>query len=1147
MSRIRVGGDTPSSIRVGGNVASRVYVGTELVWSAAPQVTVRSSKETVSNGFTTSKSVAMPPVVEPGDGLLVLFSLANSGANTTVITITPPADFAEVDSVIGPAGAGQRLFRKVNAPKSDEGALKTFTLSGGVPTVALVVSLANAHTTEFIDAVRPLAPDTQNDASADPATAVAADVRELSLRSRASGTTQAEPPATPPDGMAMVVKAGTLATDANAQAAIAVAPSLVAAGGVTPERFWPSGYGASRTVLIKPAPASTSTLVSRLELPYDVPSTSTLRSSAYRVYPHWFHPYLVSENNAAAPDYADRFWLPPGAIEGEGQSWEKDHREYGGLFRDRPIHRAPLDSATYRSLDRRTQIKQMHDAGRDGAFNEIVALSGTYWTRVTGAYDDVDALGLSGIFDMIPMFDVSGGGVNWSVDATVTAIKELNGKPASLKIDGRLQVSIFKPEAKSVSHWQAVIDGCKAAGIAIDLIACYVGATATHAPTYDPVMKIHGRWGDRDPVTLNRTGTQNRGQAQYVWDEFGKNTLGHATPGDDRPRETKFWEPRGTEAYRVSWDAATVGNGTSKGKCLWIQEPTLNDYAEGSTIEPSRNAGWSWLDLSWYDLIRFKTGSVPKVVRDTLYLMHRVGFTSNMVYTAGSAYTRKPQLRVGGTPETDIIEVLVFHTSDATVHISRGTGATATTTSHAVTGAGRTAIQVPLLTGPAGSISARMSRDSGATTVPDTLVTSPWAVSRLQQVQDMNPRIGSSRRGWSATYPDAIPDQSGIPLNLWYAGGAQPTGALLSLQQIARRRYDAFMSYCLTQTGMVSTMPAGAYRIQSPNQGFHPTFVLNATVSEGMGYGMLLNAWLSNRYLPDGVRVDGRAIFDGLWTYYKFYKDVNGLMHWHIGPDGVVQNEGGASDGDFDTAMALIVAHRVWGSGGAVNYAAEATALINAIRDFEFTPATYTGVGGPNVMMNGDLWGVDTDRYMPDYFRPAWFREFQRHTGDARWGDIIAKNYPLALGYFFNNFTGGVVPDNCTRAGLAVTGESYLAGYNAVRLGFGVATDFLWNTTTADALSYNMMHRMIGRAKALWPLGGDTKAPTYDLNLTTSEIFGNGAGWGMFGPATLVDAAHSTYAAEILAKIDADTELSYFNMGLSAMASMVMAGIAQPG
>ncbi len=393
----------------------------------------------------------------------------------------------------------------------------------------------------------------------------------------------------------------------------------------------------------------------------------------------------------------------------------------------------------------------------------------------------------------------------------------------------------------------------------------------------------------------------------------------------------------------------------------------------------------------------------------------------------------------------------------------------------------------------------------------------------------------------------SAPAAVGIALSPWYAGGAKPDGDLLSLQRVARRRYDAFMSYCLTQTGMPVGMPAGAYRIQSPNQGFHPSFVLGATVSEGMGYGMLLNAWMSNPNLPSDVRVNGQAIFDGLWTYYRHYRDANGLMNWHIGPDGVVQNTGGASDGDFDVAMALIVAHRMWGSGGTVNYGAEATALIRAIRDFEFTPVTYTGVGGANVMMNGDLWGVDTDRYMPDYFRPAWFREFQRHTGDARWGDIIAKNYPIALGHFFKNFTGGVVPDGCTRAGLNNGAEAYTAGYNAVRLGFGIASDYLWNPTTANTLSPDMMNRMIGRAKALWPLGGDTKAPVYDLNLTASATFGNGAGWGMFGPASLVASTHSKYAAEIMARIDADTEKSYFNNGLSAMAAMFMAGISQPG
>lgn len=756
-------GDAVATVRVGSDAVSKMYLAGAEVYSAtaaAAEIGVRSSKESVSSSFSTGKTITMPPLIEEKDGLLAVVSYANSGANTTPTTMTL-IDFTEVGTVVGPAGAGHRVFKRVNAPASDAGASKTLTLSAGAPTAVLVLALANAHGTDFIDAVSPLGPDTENDSSSDPATAVTAGALELSIRSRATGLTQEPAPATPPEGLAMVVTAATAATEANAQAAVAVAATKLAAGATTPNRFWPSGYGAARTVLVKPAavtdPAPT---VQRTELAFDVPTAETLYATGGKVYPHWFHPYVRSvDNDPRDSDYINMYFMPPGHVEGAGQTWEVDHREYGGLFRDRPVFREPLDEATYQSLDRRHQIMEMHQNGRDGALNEIVALSGTYWTRVTGAYDDVHALGLSGKFDMIPMFDVSGGGVNWTAAATVTAITTLNSKPASYKINGRLQVSIFKPEAKSVAHWQAVIDGCAANGFGIDLIACYVGATATHAPTYDPVMKMHGRWGDRDPVNSGHTGAQNRGQAQYVWDNFGKSTLGYATPGDDRPRELKYWEPRNTEELRVSWDAATVGNGTSKGRCAWIQEPTLNDYAEGSTIEFSRNAGMCWYDISWYWLIRYKLGQFPTVLRDTLYLCHRVGFSSGMTYTA-SGYTRHPQNRAGSTPQTDDIEVLVFHTASATVHITRGTGGSATTTSHAVSGAGCTSVRVPLLAGPAGSISARMSRDGGATTVPSTLVTSPWAVSHTQQVQDMNPRLGSSRRGWSSTYPDAIPDQS---------------------------------------------------------------------------------------------------------------------------------------------------------------------------------------------------------------------------------------------------------------------------------------------------------------------------------------------------------------------------------------------------
>src|SRR3954454_21477973 len=62
----------------------------------------------------------------------------------------------------------------------------------------------------------------------------------------------------------------------------------------------------------------------------------------------------------------------------------------------------------------------------------------------------------------------------------------------------------------------------------------------------------------------------------------------------------------------------------------------------------------------------------------------------------------------------------------------------------------------------------------------------------------------------------------------------------------------------------------------------------NDTVSEGIGYGMLI-----------GVFMDDQAMFDSLWAFGKSHNDGHGLMTWCIpGGAGSCSGGGSATDGD---------------------------------------------------------------------------------------------------------------------------------------------------------------------------------------------------------------------------------------------------------
>ncbi|MBN2436607.1 MAG: hypothetical protein JXK07_15215 [Spirochaetes bacterium] len=178
------------------------------------------------------------------------------------------------------------------------------------------------------------------------------------------------------------------------------------------------------------------------------------------------------------------------------------------------------------------------------------------------------------------------------------------------------------------------------------------------------------------------------------------------------------------------------------------------------------------------------------------------------------------------------------------------------------------------------------------------------------------------------------------------------------------------------------------------------------TVSEGMGYGLLLAVYL-----------DDRATFDGLLGYVDAHLDDTGLMHWIIRKDGVEISEFGfpidheivyvkvdpatklpldppqyeldkeddpeylrhtgfrrskssATDADVDIAAALLLAHARWGSYKP-SYIRKGIEMIVAIckEDIEVKNGDYW-------LKAGNGWGGQKG-WNPCYFTPAWWKMFK--------------------------------------------------------------------------------------------------------------------------------------------------------------------------
>jgi hypothetical protein len=138
---------------------------------------------------------------------------------------------------------------------------------------------------------------------------------------------------------------------------------------------------------------------------------------------------------------------------------------------------------------------------------------------------------------------------------------------------------------------------------------------------------------------------------------------------------------------------------------------------------------------------------------------------------------------------------------------------------------------------------------------------------------------------------------------------------------------------------------------------------VNSTVSEGIGYGMLI-----------AVYMDDQTLFDDLWQYEQQFLDgATGLMNWYIKADGSGPGTGGtgpATDADEDMAFALVMADKQWGGKGkqSKNYIDLAKGQINAVWVNEFYNYKYVKPwpmdGAPPINLS--------------YFAPAYHKVFAK-------------------------------------------------------------------------------------------------------------------------------------------------------------------------
>jgi endo-1,4-beta-D-glucanase Y len=249
-------------------------------------------------------------------------------------------------------------------------------------------------------------------------------------------------------------------------------------------------------------------------------------------------------------------------------------------------------------------------------------------------------------------------------------------------------------------------------------------------------------------------------------------------------------------------------------------------------------------------------------------------------------------------------------------------------------------------------------------------------------------------------------DTNAVTQNTEGAVQTEETVSALSAETIAY--YQEWKSVYLKQNSYESGL-AQYYVFYGENTYEQTHTEVPATVSEAHGYGMLIAALMSS------YDDDAKEIFDGMYRYYLAHPSSIGphLMAWQQSDNGraLVDSNGSdsATDGDLDIAYSLLLADRIWGSEGEINYRRAAELVINDIMKYDVSHEN-------NILRLGD-WAYDVDENDKYYsatrasdFIMQYFPVFAAVTGDERWIELYDNTYSI-IDQFTEQYKTGLLPD----------------------------------------------------------------------------------------------------------------------------------------
>lgn len=295
----------------------------------------------------------------------------------------------------------------------------------------------------------------------------------------------------------------------------------------------------------------------------------------------------------------------------------------------------------------------------------------------------------------------------------------------------------------------------------------------------------------------------------------------------------------------------------------------------------------------------------------------------------------------------------------------------------------------------------------------------------------------------------------------------------------------------------------------------------NCTVSEGIGYGMLVTVYMDNS------TNNTKPMFDKLWTYYNSFLDNKGLMDWKINGCNSTVETGAATDAEMDVALALAMAYKQWGDE---KYLTDLKTLLTKVWNNE--------VDGAKLLKPGSQFASP---YNPSYASIGPLRVFATLDPSHDW-KTVADNSMNMLSKNANGTTG--LPSDWCNTSSPYSPVDFKGsgsdkfGYDAARTPWRVALGYIWFGSTAEKTWLSKINTwIVGKTGGSWP----KTFAEWKLDGSSSGNFTNSLYLGAFASTGFVgtDTTWTRKGFEAIIQKGAD---NYYNDSWQLFYSLTLAG-----